>query len=540
MRKLYITALVALGLAMSANAQNVSFKDAGDAQSFEYESLSEDRAGELNNGGARGNTTCATELEWARFRSFDGTNFSYFARILENDTNGYLQGWSTYFDVPAGGSVDVDGFTFFARSARTDSADVDVTCSIFNVDIDGSPTGAAIATVTVPVGEYTGATVAGFEQTANFATTATLTNDFAIVVVPEATTTGDSIDVLSGFTGSGLNDFPTAYLLDLGNGPQWINGSLFTNNVGARILHVYPFIEYNASNSITSSTDTLCSENEAVTFDGDEPIWISNQYWSVEGYTGSSSTFWSTGGAFGVDPTPDTTHIFADPTTNYTVTRHDSLTMLSDFSVCLVTESTTIIGGASSVDLATISLASGTDSDDACANGPGNTTIYNETGVDVFYTSQYIECTPNYVAAGFYSNGTDWWEIGANGALLNTGVCAGDTTDLGGGIIVVGGDTLENINGNYFPLSIQEVASADAQLFPNPANSTLTLRVNGFSGDETYSIIDLHGKVVVINARLGITQGTTDIDVSGFENGIYTIVITGQNANLKKRFTVVR
>ncbi|GEM_PF-4039820 len=516
MKKIYTATLAALGLALGVNAQSLNIKDAGDNQPMEHVQRTPDRSGQLNNDASRGTNTCSTVLEWALQRSFDGTNFSYFVRRLENDTNGYIQGWSTYFDVPAGGSVEVDAITFFARSARADSADVDVAVAIFNVDQDGNPTGNPLGGGIVTVGEYTGGTIDGFEQTATF-NAVTLTDDFAIAVIPQATTSGDSIDVLSGFTGSGLNDFPTAYLLPDQNGnSQWFNGSLFQNNLGARILHVYPSITYDASNSINTSVTELCTADEAVTLNGDEPVWIANQYWSVEGYIASSSTYWAIDGTFGDNPTADSVHTFADPSVDYTIMRHDSITMLSDFSTCLVTETATIDGGAMATDESTGDLASGADKDEACDNGPGTTMIYNQAGVDVFYNTEFIECTPSYVAEGFYSDGDTWWEIGANGALANSGECGSDTAN-----------------------SITEIAANDVKIFPNPANATLSVKVDGFSGDETYSIIDLLGNTVVTNGRLGITSGTTDIDVSKFESGVYTLVLVGSSASINKTFTIV-
>ncbi|MCP4078085.1 MAG: T9SS type A sorting domain-containing protein, partial [Gammaproteobacteria bacterium] len=65
------------------------------------------------------------------------------------------------------------------------------------------------------------------------------------------------------------------------------------------------------------------------------------------------------------------------------------------------------------------------------------------------------------------------------------------------------------------------------KVYPNPASSFLTIEVSDApAGDILCSLFNAYGDLV---AKQNIPLGTTQLNVSGFPKGLYTVVITADH-----------
>lgn len=381
----------------------------------------------------RGSANCIDTNTWALMRNNDAPNPGYFTYTMRNDpSDGYVAGMSTFFDVPNGGTVEVSGMIFYARSIRPDGNSTPLNVSLYVANTAQLPNGAPLATTTIQVDTFTGGTIGGFFQSVEFPTSVSMSQDFCLVVDNQGTE-ADSLQVLVTGIGSGLPNYPGSFRIP-GFNPLmpniWYESQTFGANF-AWMMHVYPFVEFTANNSLDMSMDSLCQIDQEVEFNGDAPVWIDNDYWTIEGYDQINSSYWSFDGGANFSPTPSASasNEFADPTQDYGIVRRDVLTLWQN-GECVVEENSTLFGAALTADQALINLATGADSTDACDKGPGNQIIYTLGNTDIYYASDIIECDPNTVS-GFYSDGEEWWEIDEDGMLINTGFCftENDTID---------------------------------------------------------------------------------------------------------------
>ncbi|MFT4680532.1 MAG: hypothetical protein ACI9YU_000360 [Flavobacteriales bacterium] len=74
--------------------------------------------------------------------------------------------------------------------------------------------------------------------------------------------------------------------------------------------------------------------------------------------------------------------------------------------------------------------------------------------------------------------------------------------------------------------------TAGLKVFPNPANSTLTIETNEKS-DGMIRLVDAGGRTVLSSA---MTESRMVLDVSGLATGLYTAVLLAKNGVLRKRF----
>ncbi len=98
-------------------------------------------------------------------------------------------------------------------------------------------------------------------------------------------------------------------------------------------------------------------------------------------------------------------------------------------------------------------------------------------------------------------------------------------------------------SGSIVPTAINDITKNTMlafSLYPNPASAAVTLQFNARSEQAiAYSITDMTGKIVVKNTivpYLGISVNS--IDVSNFNNGLYTITLNGETANQVLKFAV--
>ena len=457
----------------------------------------------------RGTGTISDVNQWAWGRSFGQQGATYFLRFMQNDTLGNISGWSTYFDVPTGEQVDVSAVTAYAASIRGDNQPVSMRYSLYAAGADSLPTGMAVESKTVSVDTTTATTIDGFEFDVTFDNPAIFTGDFC-VVFEVVGGVGDSVLVLSGATGLGAPDYPFAYQVP-GVNPNdptaFYSGALFGVNF-ARIPHVYPHVSFDVTNSMMADKDTLCLGDLDVNFMSDRNF-LNSEYWTIDGFVGETSVaYWTIDGtAWSPFPTNDTTISFPDAMMDYTVTMHDSFT-LWDFSITPIAESMTIVGGAMATDTQVDNVVGGTDADDACANGPGTTTVYTVDGTGVFYTTDVVDCAPAYVPAGIYSDGTTWWQFGAEGVLETSGQCG--TSSVGVSLDV----------------TVTRAFLANNMLTVVPGDLAL--------GVQEINVFDLTGKSV-ISERLTLNKGTqVQISMEDLPAGLYVVHVGNENMKVVK------
>jgi uncharacterized surface protein with fasciclin (FAS1) repeats len=90
------------------------------------------------------------------------------------------------------------------------------------------------------------------------------------------------------------------------------------------------------------------------------------------------------------------------------------------------------------------------------------------------------------------------------------------------------------INAVLLPPTNVETVNIDAiSIYPNPAQNVINISGDVPAGTQ-YTIIDQTGRVIATNTFTGVTT----IDVSGFEAGIYSFIIVGDNTLTAKQFVV--
>jgi uncharacterized surface protein with fasciclin (FAS1) repeats len=90
------------------------------------------------------------------------------------------------------------------------------------------------------------------------------------------------------------------------------------------------------------------------------------------------------------------------------------------------------------------------------------------------------------------------------------------------------------INAVLLPPTNVETVNIDAiSIYPNPAQNVINISGDVPAGTQ-YTIIDQTGRVIATNTFTGVTT----IDVSGFEAGVYSFIIVGDNTLTAKQFVV--
>ncbi len=87
---------------------------------------------------------------------------------------------------------------------------------------------------------------------------------------------------------------------------------------------------------------------------------------------------------------------------------------------------------------------------------------------------------------------------------------------------------IEDVLGGFLrfgnePLSLENNVLSNIKIYPNPAQSVITI-VGSTAPFSTMEIIDAQGKIVIIRK-----DGISGIDVSGLEAGIYFVKMTSGN-----------
>ncbi len=139
-------------------------------------------------------------------------------------------------------------------------------------------------------------------------------------------------------------------------------------------------------------------------------------------------------------------------------------------------------------------------------------------GTDSGYTRIYQNQSGNWVqigadidgeAAGDFSGNAV--SLSADGSILAIGALANDGNGMQAGHVRVYGNVV---------LDIANISPADISIYPNPTNGQVTLTFPEAMTPQIY-IADLTGKIIY--QQLNTETGSTQIDFSRFENGVYFV-----------------
>ncbi|NLE63043.1 MAG: T9SS type A sorting domain-containing protein [Bacteroidales bacterium] len=95
---------------------------------------------------------------------------------------------------------------------------------------------------------------------------------------------------------------------------------------------------------------------------------------------------------------------------------------------------------------------------------------------------------------------------------------------------------MKSIHNKLKGSSIKEVNMHDISIYPNPANTQLSID-NGDIAMQELLLYDISGRLL---KRVSVHANTTSLDVSDLQNGIYLIKITTPNATFVRKVQVVR
>ncbi len=164
---------------------------------------------------------------------------------------------------------------------------------------------------------------------------------------------------------------------------------------------------------------------------------------------------------------------------------------------------------------------------------------YYQDGVQIFDISN----PSNVIRSGYYdTNPTDCPSC----PNPNYSGCWGAYTELPSGIILASdmqnGLFVLDANGALVSSELTEDAAINLVVFPNPASDNVSVSFSlKNSAEVSVTVSDLAGRTI-FSEHLSLIPGAnqSDIDVSGFDAGIYLVTVRGEGFSLTQKFTVSR
>jgi hypothetical protein len=102
---------------------------------------------------------------------------------------------------------------------------------------------------------------------------------------------------------------------------------------------------------------------------------------------------------------------------------------------------------------------------------------------------------------------------------------------------------LDNVNlVQRSPTGIRQFAAAafDVNVYPNPANGSANIQINGISGTAKVSMINTLGQVVY-SKQVNVSNGNTvSVDLKDISAGVYNVVIDSATGSVTKKLTVTK
>ncbi|MBO7100881.1 MAG: T9SS type A sorting domain-containing protein, partial [Bacteroidales bacterium] len=161
---------------------------------------------------------------------------------------------------------------------------------------------------------------------------------------------------------------------------------------------------------------------------------------------------------------------------------------------------------------------------EAVANGHTAIVTWEGSGANEYHVLWYLEDFTTGADSVVVENGT------TNATI--TGLAQGETYDIyvfaycDGQRSAQAGQTQVTITG------IDDVNSSLINLYPNPANTTVT--VDGIQGEAIVTIVDMNGRTVF--SEKAVDKLT--IDLGGMAQGAYFVRITGENTTAIRKLIV--
>ncbi|MBR4773961.1 MAG: fibronectin type III domain-containing protein, partial [Bacteroidales bacterium] len=161
---------------------------------------------------------------------------------------------------------------------------------------------------------------------------------------------------------------------------------------------------------------------------------------------------------------------------------------------------------------------------EAVANGHNAMVTWTSSGANEYHVLWYLEGFTTGADSVVVTNGT------TNATI--TGLEQGETYDIyvyaycDGQRSAQAGQTQVTITG------IDDVNSSLINLYPNPANTTVT--VDGIQGEALVTIVDMNGRTVFSEKAVG----KLTIDLNGMAQGAYFVRITGENTTAIRKLIV--
>ncbi|MGB0391343.1 MAG: T9SS type A sorting domain-containing protein [Salibacteraceae bacterium] len=332
MKKIYLLALSvvasASSFAQTSLNQNIESKVAIDVPA-------PIRSSEVSD--SRGSATCLDTVDYALYRSLNGSNQFTWANITLEDSASLLKGMGLFFPLNGTQNYTMSGFELQAVGIKADGTPSQLIVSVYVADADSLPMGSPLTTQTISVDTSTSL---GFSDGYIAHTFTPLTITSNVVITVEAGSPTDSVKIWTGGVLSGSFDgYPTSLSL----GGNWIRPKDAVQ-LGEVIPRFHPIISYDAINTLASSVAKLSGPNEDVIFTSSYPE-IGRSILAFSGLLQDNNT---AAIDFGDGESKENiaiseTHAYADHLQDYSVTLTDSILLYqSNVGVCVVTETVTI------------------------------------------------------------------------------------------------------------------------------------------------------------------------------------------------------
>ena len=213
----------------------------------------------------------------------------------------------------------------------------------------------------------------------------------------------------------------------------------------------------------------------------------------------------------------------------------------------------TVTGGGSYIDGTVVTITATANEGyyfDRWNDGDTNATRTVTVTANATYTANFAaNGTQNtYFTVTVSSNNPDWGTVSGGGEYIENSTARITATANSGYHFVEWNDgNTDNPRTFTVIASVSYIATfapntgiddvnADAMtIFPNPANTTVTVRLQGFEGDVMVEVVDLNGKRV---AEVRTQNSELTIDVSSMAQGAYFVRVTGEKATAVSRLIV--
>ena len=299
-------------------------------------------------------------------------------------------------------------------------------------------------------------------------------------------------------------------------------------------VHTYTFTSLTPNTQYTVAARTLCEDNMTsnwvyVTFTTDDlPCFAPTNIQVSNETTNGGKITWTPGG----NETEWIVNVFRTGIidTNYTVINTPMCNVSGLYAATTYTISVaSVCGGIDTVWCDTTATLTTTaclppTNVEAVANGHNAMVTWTSSGANEYHVLWYVEGFTTGADSVVVTNGT------TNATI--TGLEQGETYDIyvyaycDGQRSAQAGQTQVTITG------IDDINSSLINLYPNPANTTVT--VDGIQGEAIVTIVDMNGRTVF--SEKAVSKLT--IDLGGMAQGAYFVRITGENTTAIRKLIV--